>query len=215
MEGPFRTSTSYIFDCEHVVLIGGGIGITPYISVLETIMYRLKAGQHSCANCGTLNYHEDMLNSQKLRKVDIIWVNRHIENIRWFYSLFNDLGKDHEAFVSTIEDKKCSQEQDLKTKYIDIHLYCTSIRSNEQTMLENVPLELVANMYKMIKNEDMHTKLRIPMQFGRPPWKILFSKFKANYKKSHVFFTGNYTMGEEIGKHCNQFGFRFQHEPFS
>jgi predicted ferric reductase len=42
IEGPFSTCTSYIFDCEHVVLIGGGIGITPFISVLESLIHRLQ-----------------------------------------------------------------------------------------------------------------------------------------------------------------------------
>ncbi|UJR08177.1 hypothetical protein I4U23_012450 [Adineta vaga] len=42
IEGPFSTCTSYIFDCEHVVLIGTGIDITPYISALESLLLSIR-----------------------------------------------------------------------------------------------------------------------------------------------------------------------------
>lgn len=208
LEGPFRTSTSYIFDCEHVVLIGGGIGITPYISALESLIYRLRQQRYICHHCGENNYNTQALSKNKLKKVDIFWINRDMTNINCFRSLFEQFEAEQEAYLNT------TPTENGEKRYLDIHLYCTSMRSKDQTMLSILPYDLVSNMYKHIQNADMHTELKTPLRFGRPPWKILFAKFKATYKTTHVFLTGHKSMGDELSKYCNQYSFQFQHEPF-
>ncbi|NWT01867.1 NOX5 oxidase, partial [Mionectes macconnelli] len=40
LDGPYGTPTRRIFLSEHAVLIGAGIGITPFASILQSIMYR-------------------------------------------------------------------------------------------------------------------------------------------------------------------------------
>lgn len=40
IDGPYGTPTRRIFTSEHAVLIGAGIGITPFASILQSIMYR-------------------------------------------------------------------------------------------------------------------------------------------------------------------------------
>lgn len=40
IDGPYGTPTRRIFASEHAVLIGAGIGITPFASILQSIMYR-------------------------------------------------------------------------------------------------------------------------------------------------------------------------------
>ncbi|CAF0862575.1 unnamed protein product [Adineta steineri] len=167
IEGPFSTCTSYIFDCEHVVLVGAGIGITPYISALESLIYQLREQR-----------------------------------------------SEQESYLAATTPQETTNSQEQRSRYLDIHLYCTSIRSHEQAMLGNLPYNLVANMYEVIQHEDMHTQLRTPTHVGRPPWKLLFAKFKAEHRSTNVFFTGNRIMADEIKKHCDEHTFRFQHEPY-
>lgn len=40
VDGPFGTPTRQIFTSEHAVLIGAGIGITPFASILQSIVCR-------------------------------------------------------------------------------------------------------------------------------------------------------------------------------
>ena len=207
IEGPFSTCTSYMFDCEHVVLIGAGVGITPYISALENLIDHFREERCTCQNCGQRNYHAVKMPNDKLKKIDFIWVNREIGNITWFRNILEEFQVEQDAYLTTVDSQ-------ARSRYLDIHLYCTSIRSNEQAMLGNLPYDLVANMYELMQHQDMHTQLRTPTHFGRPPWKLLFAKFKAEHRTSHVFFTGNQIMGKEIRKQCDEYHFTFQHEPY-
>lgn len=40
LDGPYGTPSRRIFTSEHAVLIGAGIGITPFASILQSIMFR-------------------------------------------------------------------------------------------------------------------------------------------------------------------------------
>ena len=40
IDGPFGAPTSQIFHAQHAVLIGTGIGVTPFASILQSIMHR-------------------------------------------------------------------------------------------------------------------------------------------------------------------------------
>ena len=42
IRGPFGAPTSRVFQAQHAVLIGTGIGVTPFASLLQSIMHRLR-----------------------------------------------------------------------------------------------------------------------------------------------------------------------------
>jgi NADPH oxidase len=213
IEGPFSTCTSYLFDCEHVVLIGGGIGITPFISALESLIEQLKQQQLFCTKCGASNYHLEKLKSRKLKKIDFSWINRDMKNFSWFQKILAEFENEQELYLNAIRSHSNNSEEQQAIN-LDIHLYCTSLRSNEEAMLNNLPYDLVANMYAAIRQHDIHTELRTRTQVGRPLWKLLFAKFKAEHRSTNVFFTGKADMGSEIKRYCDEIGFSFQHEPY-
>ena len=213
IEGPFSTCTSYIFDCEHVVLIGGGIGITPFISALESLIHQLKQQQLFCTECGAPNFHLEKLKSRKLKKIDFIWINRDMRNFSWFQKILAEFEHEQELYLNAIRSHSNNAEEQ-QARYLDIHLYCTSLRSNEQAMLNNLPYDLIANMYAAMQQHDVHTQLRARTRVGRPLWNLLFAKFKAEHRSTNVFFTGDATMGDNIKDYCDEYGFSFQHEPY-
>ena len=66
IDGPFGAPSSNIFRAEHAVLIGTGIGVTPFASILQSIMHRYWEVKRQCPQCqfqwsdeisSTLNYH--------------------------------------------------------------------------------------------------------------------------------------------------------------
>ena len=49
VDGPFGSPSSNIYRAEHAVLVGTGIGVTPFASILQSIAYRC-GEQHSTAS---------------------------------------------------------------------------------------------------------------------------------------------------------------------
>lgn len=42
MDGPFGTASEDVFDYEVSMLVGAGIGVTPFASILKSIWYKFK-----------------------------------------------------------------------------------------------------------------------------------------------------------------------------
>jgi NADPH oxidase 5 len=45
IDGPYGAPSSHIFRAQHAVLIGTGIGVTPFASILQSIMHRYWKGE--------------------------------------------------------------------------------------------------------------------------------------------------------------------------
>lgn len=51
IDGPYGAPSQHIFEAEHAVLIAAGIGITPFASILQSIMCRYRNLRHKCPSC--------------------------------------------------------------------------------------------------------------------------------------------------------------------
>ena len=73
IDGPYGSPASQIFGAKHAVLIGTGIGVTPYASILQSIMHRYWQNKNICPQC---HYHwmNDLSPSVgiNLRKVKLV-----------------------------------------------------------------------------------------------------------------------------------------------
>jgi predicted ferric reductase len=47
IDGPYGAPSSHIFKAQHAVLVGTGIGVTPFASILQSIMHRYWKGELS------------------------------------------------------------------------------------------------------------------------------------------------------------------------
>ena len=74
LDGPYGTPSMHIFESTHAILIGAGIGATPFASILRTI-YRM---------------HERK-EPMKLQHVDFIWLNRGQTSFEWFLEILADV----------------------------------------------------------------------------------------------------------------------------
>ena len=72
IDGPYGAPASQIFRAKHAVLIGTGIGVTPYASILQSIIHRYWQAKNICPKC---HYHwtDDLTASIgiNLRKVTV------------------------------------------------------------------------------------------------------------------------------------------------
>ncbi|GAA5872819.1 hypothetical protein JCM16303_006843 [Sporobolomyces ruberrimus] len=74
IDGPFGSPSQDVLSNEVAVLVGAGIGITPFASIMKDIKY--KQGKNKLG---------------ALRRVLLVWINREVENFEWFNRLLKDL----------------------------------------------------------------------------------------------------------------------------
>ncbi|EKG10635.1 Cytochrome b245 heavy chain [Macrophomina phaseolina MS6] len=71
VDGPFGSASEDVFKFEIAVLVGAGIGVTPFASILKSIWYRM-------------NYPQG---KTRLKKVYFFWICRDFGSLEWFRSL--------------------------------------------------------------------------------------------------------------------------------
>ncbi|KAF8758914.1 NADPH oxidase isoform 1 [Rhizoctonia solani] len=74
IDGPYGAPAEDVFESEVAVLIGAGIGVTPFASILKHIWYRQRRG-----NLGAL------------KRVEFFWICRDAPSFGWFQSLLQEV----------------------------------------------------------------------------------------------------------------------------
>ncbi|GBB98951.1 hypothetical protein RclHR1_03370018 [Rhizophagus clarus] len=74
IDGPFGAPAEDVFNNEIAILVGCGIGVTPFGSILKNIWYQQQNNRPS-----------------KLRRVEFFWICREIGSFEWFQSLLKTL----------------------------------------------------------------------------------------------------------------------------
>lgn len=89
VDGPFGTASEDVFSYEVAMLVGAGIGVTPFASVLKSVWYKY------CNNADTL----------RLKKIYFYWLCRDTHAFEWFADLLQSVEtqlqeRDHADFLS-------------------------------------------------------------------------------------------------------------------
>lgn len=72
LDGPYGAPSSHIFRAQHAVLIATGIGVTPFASILQSIMHRYWKARHTCPKCKFSWASDTPASVMKLRKASDI-----------------------------------------------------------------------------------------------------------------------------------------------
>jgi len=101
IDGPYGAPAEDVFDNEIAVLIGTGIGVTPWAAILKNI-WHLRNGPNP---------------PTRLRRVEFIWVCRDTTSFEWFQTL-----------LSSLEDQSmeaAGRPGSSGTEFLRIHTYLT------------------------------------------------------------------------------------------
>merc|ERR1719373_739503 len=154
IDGPFGSPSSNIYRAEHAVLIGTGIGITPFASILQSIMHRYWSSKISCPDCNYTWTNENMGNMFNLKKVDFFWINRDHTSFEWFVDLLSQL---------EIEQQEHGGHMN---RFLDMHMYVTS--ALQRNDMKAVALQMALDILHKKEKKDLITGLKSRMNAGRP-----------------------------------------------
>eukprot|EP00090_Calanus_glacialis_P005272 TRINITY_DN14088_c0_g1_i1.p1 TRINITY_DN14088_c0_g1~~TRINITY_DN14088_c0_g1_i1.p1 ORF type:complete len:1071 (+),score=285.92 TRINITY_DN14088_c0_g1_i1:327-3215(+) len=201
VDGPFGSPSSNIFRAEHAILVGTGVGVTPFASILQSIVHRYRQVKKECPSCEHKWSDDVSTVMNNLKKVDFFWINRDQKSFEWFVSLLTQL------------EMEQAETGGALGRFLEMHMYVTS--ALQKTDMKSVFLQLAMDLNFKKEQRDLVTGLKSRTNAGRPNWNKIFAKVKEQRKgKVTVFFCGNPTLGRVLKQKCNDFGFTFRKEVF-
>ncbi|CRG90868.1 NADPH oxidase 1 [Talaromyces islandicus] len=107
VDGPYGAPAEDVFDNEVAVLVGTGIGVTPWASILKNI-WHLRGGPNP---------------PRRLRRVEFIWICKDTNSFEWF-----------QALLSSLEQQSAiSADSQGAPEFLRIHSYLTQRLDNDTT----------------------------------------------------------------------------------
>lgn len=190
LDGPFGSASEDVFKFEVALLVGGGIGVTPFASILKSIWYRM-------------NYPRG---NSKLKKVYFFWVCRDIAAFEWFRSL-----------LLAVEAQDRDEQIEIHTvRLIDYSCFLFYTDFVQQYLTGKVRPDDATNIMINDANSDVDsiTGLRAPTNFGRPNWDAVFKGIRKIHHPAEagVFFCGPKPLASQLHLKCNMYsepGFNF------
>lgn len=146
IDGPYGAPAEDVFENEIAILIGTGIGVTPWASILKSIWHmRLSPDP-----------------PKRLRRIEFIWVARNTTSFEWFQALLSSL----ETQSMQLSRANGEDEGGEATDFLRIHTYLT--QKVDVDTANNIVLNSVGT------NRDPLTELNSRTNFGRPDFNKLF-----------------------------------------
>ncbi|XP_072789977.1 NADPH oxidase 5 isoform X2 [Taeniopygia guttata] len=155
LDGPYGSPSRRIFTSEHAVLIAAGIGITPFASILQSIMFRYRRRKQSCPSCHFSWSEERCDEEMTLRKVDFIWITRDQQHLQWFLGL-----------LAKLETEQAELEPG--GNFLELQLYMTSALGCGD--VRALGLQLALELLAAREQRDSISGLRSRTRPGRPHW---------------------------------------------
>ncbi|XP_026735659.1 NADPH oxidase 5 isoform X2 [Trichoplusia ni] len=201
LDGPYGAASSHIFVAQHAALVAAGIGVTPFASILQAVMYRYWSARRDCPSCGH-SWAADMpTQNMNLKKVDFFWINREQRSFEWFVSLLSQLEIEQAELGGAME------------RFLEMHMYITS--ALQKSDMKAVGLQLALDLLHEKEKRDLITGLKTRTNAGRPNWDKVFKQLQEQNKgKVTVFYCGPPQLAKILRVKCDQFGFAFRKEVF-
>jgi NADPH oxidase 1 len=200
VDGPFGAPAEDVLDNEIAILVGAGIGVTPWASVLKHILSQFKSAHKP----------------QRLRRVEFIWYEstcllslrrmvRDIDSFEWFQTLLASL---EQEVIRTPHDEKHGLETGSASQFLRVHNYLTA--KLDQSTVQNIMINDTGAM------NDPLTGLKSRTHYGRPNWKAMFTGMRDGIErgtyirglagrqtKVGVYFCGPGALAKQLKTECS------------
>lgn len=178
LDGPVGAPTTEFNRYKTIVLVGGGIGVTPFASIMKSLVHLWN--DYRCHTCHTLRHPE----SFRVQKIYFYWVTRAQDSLLWFEETMNDI---------------CKMDVD---HILEARMYLTSVKD----VRTNAPLKLFQALIHDISGHDFVSGLKSSRvtTFGRPDWDEVFDALSLAHAGEDVgvFYCGPSALEKVLEGQC-------------
>ncbi|PIN26099.1 Ferric reductase, NADH/NADPH oxidase [Handroanthus impetiginosus] len=201
IDGPYGAPTQECQNYDVLLLVGLGIGATPFISVLRDLLHNTRLQDQTDSNTETSRSDESsnsftsssdtssgkMKSQQRTRSAHFYWVTREAGSLEWFKGVMNEIA-----------------EMDHKGQ-IEMHNYLTSVY--EEGDARSTLITMVQALNHAKHGVDILSGTRVRTHFARPDWKEVFNKLASKHPFSTVgvFYCGTPILAKELRKLSQEF----------
>eukprot|EP00250_Pteridium_aquilinum_P017536 c23679_g1_i1 orf=327-2906(-) len=214
IDGPYGAPAQNYKNYDILLLIGLGIGATPFISILRDMLNWIKTeeeystsdmsqdDQSKSGSSHSSSNHERRHKHVGPKNAYFYWVTREQGSFEWFKGVMNEV-----------------HEYDTKS-VIEMHNYLTSVY--EEGDARSALITMVQALQNAKNGLDVVSGSRVRTHFARPNWRKVFSNLASGHKGSKVgvFYCGPVMLAKELNglvKEYNKRGstkFHFHKENF-
>ncbi|KAK9280383.1 hypothetical protein L1049_014072 [Liquidambar formosana] len=187
-----------------LLLIGLGIGATPFISIIKDMLNHIKPNEPDTVSqkASQINFFLEMRNKKGPERAYFYWVTREQGSFEWFKGVMDDLAESDHDHV------------------IEMHNYLTSVY--EEGDARSALIAMVQKLQHARNGVDVVSESRIRTHFARPNWRKVFSHLASTHESSRigVFYCGSPTLTKPLKRLCQEFSlntatrFHFHKENF-
>ncbi|CAM0882847.1 unnamed protein product [Alopecurus aequalis] len=219
LDGPYGSPAQDYGKYDVLLLVGLGIGATPFISILKDLLnniIKLEEEEDASADLyppvGRNKPHVDLSTlmrvTTKPKKVlkttnaYFYWVTREQGSFDWFKGVMNEIAELDQRNI------------------IEMHNYLTSVYEEGDARSALITMLQALNHAK--NGVDIVSGTKVRTHFARPNWKKVLAKMASKHPcaKIGVFYCGTPVLAQELGKLCHEFNgkcttkFEFHKEHF-
>ncbi|QHO11059.1 hypothetical protein HN51_068902 [Arachis hypogaea] len=219
IDGPYGAPAQDYRKYDVLLLVGLGIGATPFISILKDLLNSIvkmeeladsvsdssRGSEHSAVNTDPASLNKISPKRKKTLKTTnayFYWVTREQGSFDWFKGVMNE--------VADLDQRGV----------IEMHNYLTSVY--EEGDARSALITMVQALNHAKNGVDIVSGTRVRTHFARPNWKKVFSKICSKHSNGRigVFYCGAPVLAKELSKLCFEFNqkgttkFEFHKEHF-
>ncbi|CAN0910425.1 Respiratory burst oxidase homolog protein F [Linum grandiflorum] len=212
IDGPYGAPAQDYRKYDVLLLVGLGIGATPFISILKDLqnnIVKMEEQEDSITDVSRASEQSfgssDAMKRKKALKTTnayFYWVTREQGSFDWFKGVMNEIA-DHD-----------------QRGVIEMHNYLTSVY--EEGDARSTLITMVQALNHAKNGVDVVSGTSVRTHFARPNWKKVLSKLSSKHCNARigVFYCGAPVLAKELGNLCYEFNqkgstkFEFHKEHF-
>ncbi|KAK1262965.1 hypothetical protein QJS04_geneDACA013560 [Acorus gramineus] len=203
VDGPYGAAAQDYTNYDVLLLVGLGIGATPFISILRDLLNNIRMAEEQNDSTTDTSRSDDSFNSfsfpgstsskkrsERTTSAHFYWVTREPGSFEWFKGVMDEVAKMDQKGV------------------IEMHNYLTSVY--EEGDARSTLLTMVQALNHAKNGVDIVSGTRVRTHFARPNWNDVFSKIasKHPFATIGVFYCGMPVLAKELKRLSHEFSER-------